>query len=109
MRVLVANEPVAYREVISGTFKVMRSHLEVRTAEPANLDEEFLRYAPSVVVCSRVTTLIEQEAAAWIELYPEHASKAIVYLAGEKMTFKTMPFEVLLSILDEAEHLYGSI
>ena len=109
MRVLLANEPLAYREVLYGAIQKLRPYIEVRTAEPANLDEEFLRYTPGFVVCSRSTPLIEREAPAWVELYPGHTSGAVASLTGTKTTFEAMDFDVLLSILDEAQRLYQSV
>ena len=109
MGVLVANEPLAYREVISAAFKELRAHIRVHTAEPADLDKELLRVAPGLVVCSRATALVERRVPAWVELYPDRTSGAVVSLAGEKTTFEEMNFDTLLSILDEAERLYESV
>ena len=109
MRVLVANEPLAYREVISAAFKELRPQMDVHTTEPVDLDKELLRLAPGLVVCSRTTVLVEHKAPAWVELYREHTSGAIVSLAGTKTTFDEMDFGTLLSILDEAEHLCESV
>lgn len=109
IRVLVANEPLAYREVISAAFKELRPHVRVHATEPTDLDKEFLRLCPRLVVCSRATALIEHEAPAWVELYPGHASGTVASLAGEKIAFDAMDFDTLLSILDEAERLYGSV
>ena len=108
MRVLIANEPLAYREVISAAFKELRPHLEIYVVEPAELDKELLRLSPRFVVCSRRTELIERKACAWVELYPQHTYGAVVSLAGKKTTFEEMNFEILLSIVDEAERLYES-
>jgi hypothetical protein len=106
MRVLIANEPLAYREVISAALRKLRPHLEVYTAEPTNLDKEFLRLSPKLVMCSRRTQLIERKACAWVELYPQHTYGAVVSLAGKKTPFEEMGFDALLSIVDEAERLY---
>ncbi len=108
MRVLIANELLTYREVISAAFKELRPHIGVHTTEPTDLDKEFLRLSPRLVVCSRTTPLVEREALAWIKLYPEHTSRAVVSLAGEKTMFDEMDFDTLLSILDKAERLYES-
>jgi hypothetical protein len=108
MRLLIANEPLVYREVISAAVEKLRPHLEVYTAEPTNLDKGFLILSPGLVLCSRITELIEREAFAWMELYPEHTSGAVVSLGGEKTTFEEMHFDTLLSIVDEAERLYES-
>ena len=109
MRVLVANEPFVYREVISAAFKELRPHVEVISAEPQDLDREFSRLVPHLVVCSRVTAQVERGATAWVELYPEHASGAVVSLGGEETTSDAMDFDTLLSVLDRAERLYGSV
>jgi hypothetical protein len=109
MRVLVANEPFVYREVISAAFKELRPHVEVISAEPRDLDREFSRLVPHLVVCSRVTALVERGATAWVELYPQHASRAVVSLGGEEATSDAMDFDTLLSILDRAERLYESV
>ena len=108
MRLLIANEPLVYREVISAAVAKLRPHLQVYTAEPADLNKEFQRLSPRLVVCSRRTVLIEREAFAWVELYPEHTYGAVVSLAGKRTTFEEMNFDTLLSIVDEAERLYES-
>ena len=109
MCVLVANEPLAYREVVSAALRELRPRIRVHTAEPAELDKELLRRTPRLVICSKTTMLVEREAPAWVELYPEHTSRAVVSLAGEKSTFDKVVFETLLHILDEAERLYESV
>jgi hypothetical protein len=109
MCILVANEPLAYREVISAALRKVRPHIRVHTTESAELNKEFLLLSPKLVICSRTTTLVEREAPAWVELYPEHTSRAVVSLAGRKTTFDKMDFDTLLAILDEAKRLYESV
>ncbi len=107
--VLVANEPLVYREVISGVFQELRPHAEVVVADPRDLDREVSRLSPHFVVCSKSTPLVERSVPAWVELYPEHGSRSIVSLVGEKAVFDGMNFDTLLSILDKAEHLYKNV
>jgi hypothetical protein len=66
MRVLVANEPTIYREVISAAFRALRPCIQVFTAEPEELDREFSRLQPQLVVCSRLTRRVELDAPAWV-------------------------------------------
>ena len=107
MWVMVAHSHLAYREVIAIAFKEFRPHLEVVVVEPENLDKEFASALPHLVVCSRVTDLVERHTLAWIELYPDNnATESVVSLAGEKTIHPNMDFETLLSVLDETEHLY---
>jgi hypothetical protein len=108
MRVMVAHSLVAYRETICAALKELRPHLEVFTTDPKDLDAEFRRLSPQLVVCSRVTEFVEREALAWIKLYPDQASEVVVSLDGEKTTYPDVDLETLLSIVEEAERLYES-
>ncbi len=58
----MANELLVYREVVSAAFKELQPHIRVHTTKPANLDKEFLRLSPKLVVCNRVMVLVEREA-----------------------------------------------
>jgi hypothetical protein len=110
MRVLVAHSLLAYRETICTVLKVVRPHLEIFSADPDDLDGEFARLSPQLVVCSRVTALVEREALAWIELYPDPASsQSVVSLKGEKVTYPELDLEALLSVVDEAQRLYETV
>lgn len=101
VRVLIANEPGMYREVISAAFAELRPGIEIFTAEPDDLEEEFLRLLPHLVVCSHITKLVELDAPVWVELYPDGASYAVVRnLNGSRRIFSRIGFDTLLSILD---------
>ena len=90
-----------YREVISSTLREMRPDVEVFTAEPEDLEGEYLRLAPGLVVFSRPTERVEREAPAWVALYPEGASHAVVKSPdGSRRTLPKMDFDTLLAILD---------
>ena len=101
MRALIANTPAIYRQVISATLREVRPEIEVFTAEPEDLDREFSRLLPQLVVCNRPTKRVELEAFVWIELYPDGASHAVVKnLDGSRKFLPTMDFDKLLAILD---------
>ena len=100
LKVILANEPRAYREVISAVLKELRPDMEVFTIEPKDLDREFVRLVPHLVVCNRLTGLVGRGAPGWIELYPDGASHAVVSLAGDRTTYTYMDLETLISILD---------
>jgi hypothetical protein len=100
--VLVANEPTIYREVISATVRVLRPSLDVFTAEPEELDREFSRLRPRLVVCSRLTRRVELDAPVWVVLYPHGTSRAVVgRLDGRRTTLAGIDFSTLLSMLDD--------
>jgi hypothetical protein len=103
MRALIANGPAMYREVISAALRELRPDVEVFTAEPEDLEGEFLRLLPQLVVCSRLTKRVELGAPVWIELYPDGATHAVVgNLDGSRTILPGMDFDTLLSILDSA-------
>lgn len=103
---MVVNEPRSYREAIAAAFKALRPEMEVFEAKPEEIDGEFLRQSPHLVVCSRLTELISREAPAWIELYPGGSSYAVATLDGEATTYHDADLATLLSVLDGAHRLH---
>ncbi len=104
MRILVANEPCTYREVIADAFRELRPHTEVSAVEPDSLEREVERLRPHLVVCSRLTAAV-QSLLAWVVLYPDGENRALINIAGELVTLVDIEFGHLLSILDDAEQL----
>jgi hypothetical protein len=101
VRALIANTPAMYREVISATLQELRPEIEIFTANPEDLEREFSRLLPQLVVCNRPTKHVELEAPVWIELYPDGASHAVVGNPdGSRTLLSSMDFDNLLAILD---------
>jgi hypothetical protein len=67
-----------YREVISAALRELRPGIEVFTANSEDLEGEFLRLMPQLVICSQLTKRVKREAPVWVELYPDGASHAVV-------------------------------
>ncbi len=70
-RVLVAVDPLMYREVIAHAVRKHRPRAEVLTAEPDDLvdsDETTRGLAPHLVVCNRATGAVREVALSWVEL-----------------------------------------
>jgi hypothetical protein len=105
MRIVVANEPRAYREVIAEAIRAQRSNLEVITAEPVDLDGAIVELAPDLVVCSRLTEAVETHPFAWILLYPDGQASAIVSIQGRRSMSEYIEFTGLLAAVDQAETL----
>ena len=98
---MIANRPSMYREVISAALRELRPGIEVFTADPEDLEGEFSRLMPQLVVCSRLTKRVELEAPMWIELYPDGASHAVVGRAdGSRTILPGIDFDTLLAIMD---------
>lgn len=108
VRVIVANQPAIYREVISAALEQLRPRAEVFRAEPEDLDRECLRLLPEFVVCSRLTETVEKTASAWVELYQGHGPISEVSISGRRSVLDHIELDDLLAILDEAESLSAS-
>ncbi len=104
IRLLVANEPRAYQEAMTVAIEGMRPHIEVTPADPSTLDSDIARVSPHMVLCSRLTPALEGSALAWVLLYPEGESRAVVRIADERVNVeRDLELNELLSIIDRVE------
>ena len=104
-RVLVANEPRLYREVIAAMLAAQRPRCGVLMADPPDLDAAVLRHRPDFVVCSGLTEVVRREAVAWAVLYPAGSAHADIGLAGARLTMREFGFGALVVLLDCAAGL----
>lgn len=100
MRVLVANAPLSYREAMAATFRMLRPNVEVLLVNPESLDLEVERFCPDMVVCSRVTSLVESRVSVWVDLYPDGDRRATVSIGGRRTETAGLELDDLLSIID---------
>jgi hypothetical protein len=98
--VLVANELASYRESIAAVFRASLPCVEVFEAPAADLNREVLRLRPELVICSRVTSLVEARVPNWIELYPECRPFSTFCLDGERSVREQVNLSDLLSVVD---------
>ncbi len=101
----MANVPRAYREAIASAIRALRPNVEVETTDPEELDAGIRRFAPDVVVCSEATEIVRSNVPIWIELYPEHGSRSIATVAGEREEYAEIQLPDLIAIVDRAEEL----
>jgi hypothetical protein len=105
-RILVANDPLSYRQAISGAIQVLRPDLEVVVAEPEDLDGYMIPgLLPDLVICSSLTAAIEEMTPSWIELYPDGEQLAVASIAGELCRFADIGLSDLLGIIEKVENL----
>lgn len=105
VRVVLANEPRSYREVIAAAIALLRPCLEVTAVEPADLDVAVARLRPQLVLCSRLTDLVQSEPIAWVVLYPDGVGQAETSVAGCRVAIADIEFPTVLAVLDEAARL----
>ena len=106
-RILMANEPRAYREGIAAVIGQLRPEVEVTTVEPSALDASISRFSPDMVICSKATDALKDGVRVWVELYPDNAAYSVASIGGRRMEYTEIQLPDLLSILDKAEELAG--
>jgi hypothetical protein len=104
-RVLMANEPRAYREGIAAVISQLRPAAEVETVEPDALDDSIKSYVPDMVICSKATETLKGRVRVWVELYPENGAISVASIGGRRMEYSEIQLPDLLSIVDKAEEL----
>lgn len=100
--VLLANEPLSYREALVHVVGALCPTLDVRAVEAATLEREVRRLAPLLVICSHLDPAIEDCAHNWVELYPGHGGASRVCVYGKRRTVEDMHLADVLAIIDEA-------
>ncbi len=100
LRVLVANEPRAYREVLAGTLAELRPRLLVHLLEPAELDETTRWLRPALVICSQLSAVVQAHAGAWLLLPPEEAAQAEIGMGGRGRAFPAADLAAVLTAID---------
>jgi hypothetical protein len=97
-RILVANELTSYRQTIAIVFRELHPDVEVLEVHPETLDWGVVRLCPDLVICSRVTAVVKERVANWIELYPECRSFSTFCIGGERRAMKDVQLSDLLSV-----------
>ena len=105
VRVLVANEPCAYREVLAAAVLLLRPHLDVRIVAPGDVDGAVHRLAPHLVVCSRLSPAVLTSPLGWVLLYPGGQGRGVLSMAGRRTTTRSVEFAWVLDALDQTERL----
>ena len=106
LRILVANEPRAYREVIAAAFQHMRPQHSVVAITPGeDLDAEVVHLDPQLVLCNKVTAAMQTRPIAWVMLYPDGETRAEICVDGNCTTVADLEFSNLLALVDQTEKL----
>jgi len=105
MHILLANEPRTYREVMAAAFRRLRPEFAVTTVAPDDLDQLVEQLVPGLVMCSRLTALVEQHTRAWVVLSPDPQTPALISIENERTTVIAVELEELLAVIDRAWHV----
>lgn len=99
-RILIANEPRAYREVLTAALQALRPQVQALVVEPSDLDDFVERLAPDLVICSRVSETVRMRAEAWVMLYPDRTDQAVVALGGRCREIRCLDLAAMLGLID---------
>ena len=97
-RVLVANELASYRQTIAVVIGELHPDLEVFEVDAEVLDEEVVRLGPDLVICSRLTCVVRERVANWVELYPERKPYSTFCTGGERRALRDVQLSDLLAL-----------
>lgn len=102
LRVLLANEPRAYRECIAAVFGHLRPGFDVEVSEPGDAEDLIRRFLPDVAICDRATGVVRELVPVWVELYPGYSRRSVASERGRLTEFAEIRLEDLLDITDRA-------
>ena len=86
---------------MAAAIETLRPDVEVLLGDPEALDLEVERLRPDVVVCSRVTGLVERRVSVWVDLYPDGDREATVSIGGRRTKAVGIHLEDLISSVDQ--------
>jgi hypothetical protein len=100
--VLLANEPLAYRQALARVIETQRPDVQVVTVTPDELDVAIQEHTPLLVICDRLTELVEKCVLAWIVLYPAGARHVTSSFEGAEEIAGDLDLSAVLALLDRA-------
>lgn len=103
MRVVLANAPRSYRESLAVVFQRLRPQVSFITVDPTEVDALVRNQKPHLVVCSRLSTAIEQHVRGWIMLPPDGQSAAVMHATGELSLVADLDLAGLLAVIDQGQ------
>jgi hypothetical protein len=107
LRVLIANEPRAYRDVQGGMLRELCPWAEIHITEPWQIPAEFDSFRPHLVICSELTDPIKDRAFAWVLLYPDDANLAVACVDNRQWVIQRVSMEDLVGVVEEAARTLG--
>jgi hypothetical protein len=109
MRVIVANEPRAYREAIGLTLVELSPELEVTIVAPEELDGAVRRLCPHMVLCSELSAVVQAQAVTWIMLYPNGQPRVAVCIDGQETHPVDLAVPDLVEIVERTRGLVQAV
>lgn len=103
LRMLLVNEPHAYRETLAATLQSLQPETRVMSVEPEMLGRQMRSFAPHLVIARRLGPDDRQTLWTWVELYPAHGPLSWVGADGRASSVAGVELGDLLSLFDRVE------
>jgi hypothetical protein len=101
LRIIIANEPRAYRDALAGVLEEMRPRDTVTNVEPGEIEQALRRWRGALVVCSVVSPVVDELAGAWVRL-GEDGEVAASSAAGVEAMARRVGLDAVLDAVDAA-------
>jgi hypothetical protein len=109
MRILVAIEPLSYREIVAFVLSEHRHEAEVMVAAAKELDDKVVDFAPHLIVCEELTPKVQARASSWVRLLPPGRRDAAMRVGDQHTRILNMGIEDLLRVVDAAKEMISDL
>ena len=101
LRIVVANEPRIYREVLAGALSALRASYTVDLVDPDQLDTTVAQTAPDVVIATAMSPALQAYQGLLLLLYAPEANQVVLRKAGRVLqTMEQAEFTDILALID---------
>ena len=108
MRVLVALNPQMYRQTIKFFLAERRPHLDVKSADPADLEQELSGFRPDLLICHEPIPAMRKRVLSQVEILYSDGLDALVRVQDRESRINNMGVQELLCAVDETAKLVAS-
>ena len=98
--VLVANEPLVYREIVAEGLRALRPGLRIREVALADLEATIDGHRPSLAITSQPSAIVRRWATATLVLYPEGRNEAVLVIGDATRVVANPRLPDLLAAVD---------
>jgi hypothetical protein len=101
LRIIIANEPRAYRDALAGVLELKRPLDTVASVDPDEIEQVLRRWRGALVVCSEVSPVVDELAGAWVRL-GEDGEVAVSSAAEVEAMAHRVGLDAVLDAVDAA-------
>ena len=103
LRILVAIEPLMYREVLAFHFRQERPRADVVLASSGTLHDQARRRRLHLIFASEVPPEFKEMGLFWVEVSNQDGLVALISADGYSTTIDDVSLQDLLAVVDKAE------